>query len=91
MMSRILSGFLAILLSLGLVLGTAACGGGENGGAVQSATEQADHEHGDDTHTHEPAVADTAGTYVDSTGADHFGEDSDADDHEHSDSSHTHE
>lgn len=91
MNNRITSGFLAILLSLGLALGTAACGGGDSGGAAQPAAEQDDHEHGDDTHTHEPAAADTAGTYIDTTGADLFEEQEDGDDHEHSDSTHTHE
>ena len=46
-----------------------------------------DHEHGPNTHTHdEPIVADTAGTYVDSTSA-FF----DEDEHEHGEDTHTHD
>ena len=61
------------------------------GGAAAAAAAEAGHEHGADTHTHE-VVADTAGTYVDSTGA-FFGEGDAAEadaDHVHGPETHEH-
>ena len=59
-----------------LLIGAVGCGG-------EHAAD--DHEHGPNTHTHEtPAlVADTAGTYVDTTSVDV--------DHEHGPDTHTHD
>ena len=64
--------FVAILF----LVGTTGCGGAHSSD---------DHEHGPDTHTHEtpPALADTAGTYVDTTSIDL--------DHEHGPDTHTHD
>ena len=59
-----------------LLVGTMGCGGDPS---------PDDHEHGPDTHTHEAssALADTAGTYVDTTSIDL--------DHEHGPETHTHD
>lgn len=79
-----------------LVLGTAACGGADPAHGPDTHTHAAegeDHAHGEDTHTHEPMAADTAGTYVDTTGAFFEDEPADADstDHEHGEHTHTHD
>ena len=87
-MNRFLS-FLSVLVLSGAL---AACGGSHTHDGSE------DHEHGDDTHTHEAAPADTAGTYVDSTGA-FFNADSDSlheaheeeGDHEHGEETHSHD
>lgn len=89
---------LPLLVALFLALGTAACAGDdhEHGADTHTHEEAAqaeadDHEHGEGTHTHDAMVADTAGTYVDTTGA-FFKEDTPpaGDDHEHGAESHTH-
>jgi hypothetical protein len=53
------------------------------------------HEHGDHTHTHESLVADTAGTYVDTTGIFFDGVEAGSvatdPDHEHGPDTHTHD
>ena len=72
-MHKILS---AVIFAILLRAGTAGCGGSHSAD---------DHEHGPDTHTHDPPalVADTAGTYVDTTSIDL--------DHEHGPDTHTHD
>ncbi len=66
----------ATFVSILLILGALGCGGDRS---------PDDHVHGPDTHTHETpsALADTAGTYVDTTSIDL--------DHEHGPDTHTHE
>ena len=68
---KTLSAVFALIL---LLVGTMGCGGSPD-----------DHVHGPDTHTHEAssALADTAGTYVDTTSIDL--------DHEHGPETHTHD
>lgn len=85
--------FFTALLTFVLILGVAACGGSDSDTTTQPAAEQDDHEHGEDTHMHEPSAADTAGTYVDTTGAALFDEEPEGEDgdHEHGEDSHTHE
>lgn len=67
-----------VVFAILLLAGTTGCGGSHSAD---------DHEHGPDTHTHEtPAmVADTAGTYVDTTSIDLDHE------HEHGSDTHTHD
>ncbi|MFQ5568139.1 MAG: hypothetical protein ACE5G0_00605 [Rhodothermales bacterium] len=66
----------AVFVSILLFVGTTGCGGNHT-------SDEAIHEHGPDTHTHETpsAIADTAGTYADTTSIDH----------EHGPETHTHD
>lgn len=67
--------FVAILV----LVGAAACGG-------EHAADDTSHEHGPNTHIHDDpsTLADTAGTYVDTTAID-------LDNHEHGPNTHTHD
>ena len=94
MLQRCFNTILPVLTALLLAVGTAACGGDEPGAATHTHEGEEAHEHGEDTHTHEAVAADTAGTYVDTTGT--FFEDEpeaapDEEAHEHGEDTHTHE
>lgn len=101
MLKRLSNTFLSLLAALLLTLMATACGGDDDhahGEDTHTHAEEEAHEHGEDTHTHAATAADTAGTYVDSTGAffdddpqDHHEADAQGEAHAHGEDTHTHD
>ena len=78
------------LCLVGILSFLPACAGNETREDESDATAQDDaHEHGDATHTHDPAAEDTTGMDVDDSGT--FFDSDSTEQHEHGDDTHTHD